>query len=81
MHLEILQYAGSALGIIYFGMLSIRPHLMVPALKLAIVSCAMLSLYGFLTGQWAIFIAQTIYVGLNSYAIYKWSKTKITDGE
>lgn len=79
--LDILQYGGSLLGIIYFGMLSIRPHLMVPALKLAIVSCTMLSVYGLLTGQWAIFIAQTLYVGLNSYAIYKWSKTKITDGD
>lgn len=78
--IDILQYLGTGLGILYFGMLSFKPSLMVPALYISVVSCTALAVFGFVTQLYGIGISQSIYVVFNIVAIYNWSRLKDKEG-
>lgn len=79
--IDMLQYFGTGLGILYFGMLSFKPSLMVPALYISVVSCAALAIFGFVTQLYGIAISQSIYVVFNIAAIYNWSKLKYKEAQ
>lgn len=75
--IDVLQYLGTGLGVVYFAMMSFKPELMLTALKISIVSCIILGAYGWISAQYGIAVSQTIYVFLNTLAVFKWSKKKI----
>jgi hypothetical protein len=75
--LDVLQYLGTGLGVVYFAMMSFKPETILLALKISVVSCVILGMYGWISQQYGIAISQTIYVFLNILAIYRWRHKKI----
>ena len=74
---DILQYLGTGLGILYVTLMSFKPSYINIALKISLVSCIILSIWGYSTYNYGIFASQFIYVILNAIAIYRWRNISV----
>lgn len=71
------QYIGAALGMVGMGMLSLAPSRVLMALGITAISCVFMGLYGFLTGQYGIVVAQLTYLIFNIIGIFSWRKVNV----
>lgn len=72
-----LQYLGAVLGILGMAGITMAPKKVVLAMVVTASSCVVMGLYGLLTAQYGIAVAQLLYLILNLYGVYKWSKVNV----
>ena len=75
--MEVFQYLGAVLGVMGMGILSLFPKYILIGLTITAVSCVSMGFYGFVTNQYGIATAQTIYLILNVVGIYSWRKVNV----
>jgi len=73
----LLQYTGAVLGVIGMGLLSLAPNRILLALLITALSCVVMGAYGFVTDQYGIAAAQTIYFTFNVIGLYTWRKVNV----
>lgn len=72
-----LQYLGATLGILGMAGITMAPKRVVQSMAITAASCVSMGLYGLLTAQYGIALAQLIYLILNLYGVYRWSKVNV----
>ncbi len=72
MWLDVLQYVGAGLGIISITLAAIRMDKMTWSMLFGALGGVLLGSYGFITGQYAIAISQSLYVVLYLRGVLLW---------
>lgn len=75
--MELLQYIGATLGILGMAGITMSPSKVVLAMAVTASSCVVMGLYGLLTAQYGIALAQLVYLVLNIYGVYRWRKVNV----
>ena len=74
MDVILFQYLGAGIGVASVAALSFKPKYIIPAMYLHIISCVVMGVYAYFTGQVGIYVSQVVYLVLDVVAIVNWTR-------